>query len=86
MVLTSGVEGQGADQDEDEESGEDTAAASVVIPQLPGEPDVAVGGEDGAGSLGAREVGPRAHRAHWYLEQWRHNDNNAFTEQESYYQ
>lgn len=67
MVLTSGVQGQGANQDEDEESGKDTAAASVVIPQLPGKPDVAVGGEDGAGCLGAGEVGPRAHRAHRYL-------------------
>lgn len=69
MILTSCVQSQGANQNEDEESGKDTAAASVVIPQLAGEPDVAVRGEDGTGRLGAREVGPRAHRAHGYLEQ-----------------
>lgn len=51
LILTSGIQGQGADQNEDKEGGKDAASAAVVIPQLPGEPDVAVGGEDGAGGL-----------------------------------
>lgn len=53
--LTSEVNCKGCDEKEDEESGDDAASAAVMITQLPGEPDVAVHGEDRTRSLGARQ-------------------------------